>query len=174
MTEEKTWNQQLSEWYSAHGSTQKVKEVGLAKTTFKEYKSGKITNLEKVSSTNKTKLYALTGLDIFKVEGGLQTAPTPAALARQQTVPIQKKSIDNLALNEVDSRVKEIAGLFYDMVDKLDYFKDCPEEHRTKLTQRLCEEDIGYLTSLLTAIYVPSKFKAWVLRTNYRPRRKYH
>jgi len=130
----------------------------------------KFLNLPKTFYTqNKSKLYALTGLEIFKVEG-VQLTNNSGSLSHPAPA---KQSIEKIVDGGADMKVKQVANLFYDIIDKLDYFKDCPEEHRNKLTARLCEQDIGYLTSLLTAIYNPSKFKAWVLTANYRPRRKY-
>lgn len=172
MAEEKTWNQQLCEWYKSNGCpSEKVKSVGLPHSTFGDYIKGRAKDLSRISLENKKKLYSLTGMEIFKVDENQQNQGSEPALAKPKPSP-QKKSIEKV-VEDADTRVKEIAGLFYDIMDKLDYFKDCPEDHRKKLTSRLAEEDIGYLTSLLTSIYNPSKFKAWVLTTNYRPRRKY-
>ena len=70
--ENKTWNQQLRDWYvnqgTAYQRSGKIRDIGIPRKTMNNYINGKTKNLSNISSERKQILYSLTGLEIFNTE----------------------------------------------------------------------------------------------------------
>jgi len=68
-----SWNKQFKAWFDMQTKyltkSALARDLGLGKSTVKDYLSGSIQNLDKVSKDAKFKLYQITELDCFKFEG---------------------------------------------------------------------------------------------------------
>ncbi|MFC1686067.1 hypothetical protein ACFLZZ_03540 [Nanoarchaeota archaeon] len=185
----KPYHAQLDEYMKTNSITNPRMEKltnGVVKIgSVSKYRSGKTKAIPK---EKQLVLYEVTKLECFNPESGVIPFPHQnigehiANLRKKGELPPRKqpKRKDSLterikghSSNNPQGRVEEVANSFYNLVDALDYFKDCPEKDREKLLKRLSQKDIGYLNEFLSAVWQKSEFKAFILKTEYRPERKY-
>ncbi len=96
---DKSWNQKLEEWFKSSGlKIADVERAGLSSGTFYDYRTGRITDLSRVSEGNRRKLYSLTHLDCFKVEG------------YEGGDDLAKEAIDSAVVGADDAFVEHITG----------------------------------------------------------------
>lgn len=69
--------------------------------------------------------------------------------------------------SNAETRANIVRGLFYLLGDELEFFKRGTIDDRSKLKKRLHPADVGYMASLLRALYDEDFFKSWARMTSY-------
>jgi hypothetical protein len=118
----------------------------------------------------RAKLHDATGLDVFKpVSGKLPSVQTQTRLDfPQRTQPkepqsaLPKKSEDTNYL-----RARRIKKLLVALADELEFFKQDSELTRETFRKVVPGEDVGYITTLLRALYNEDQFQRWLLFSKY-------
>jgi hypothetical protein len=102
MNPESNWNEQLHEWYKNSGKSPKeiLNETGIPKSTFRDYVSGRTSDLNKIAPERLKTLYDLTGLVCFKKE--TPNIPMPEAEKVEKSYLNEKK-----VLNEFSEALQE-------------------------------------------------------------------
>jgi len=162
---------------------QAVVEIGIPKTTLRDYLNGKTKSMKDIT---RTRLYESTGFDYLsqpleatkkiprtktdnKLE--LQLRNTQTSLDNIRTVIMHSnlseeekaEARESLILSD-EQRARRGANLFYAFIKEI---HDFPESARKKFTKKVSEEDAGYLISMVNFLYNPDKFKSWVGKANY-------
>jgi len=160
---------------------------GIKMGTFRGYLT-KVMYLDSVSEKNKARLYKLTGLETFNVNGS-EVAQAPVSVAPavipqsvktsdpgsdigflvEKVGELQKQLLERLPMPSAGEGdlVKQTANLFYALAGKLEAFKSSAELRET-LTKKLSKGDVGRMTSLLHAIYKSKDdFDQWMLISGY-------
>ena len=122
----------------------------------------------------RAKLYEATGLDIFN--------PIPRKLRSTKSVALQKRSkgtksksqqitheireLRKIGRNAYE-RATEIKKLLVTLADNLEFFKRDSESRRDAFREVVPGEDIGYITTLLRALYDEDQFQRWLLFSKY-------
>ena len=65
-------------------------------------------------------------------------------------------------------RAALVREIIYLLADELEFFKTGPEERREAFRREVPPEDVGYLTTLLRALYSEDRFQRWLLTSDYR------
>jgi hypothetical protein len=65
------------------------------------------------------------------------------------------------------SRAADIRRAILELSIQLEYFKQGSRAHREALRRTIPGRDIGYLTSLLRALYDEDQFETWILFSEY-------
>ena len=78
---------------------------------------------------------------------------------KRQTVP------------DVAARVQAVEDILYALNDELQFFKEGSPHSRGILRRRLSGGDVGYITTLLKALFDEEKFQNWLAMTTYEMRR---
>jgi len=186
------WNEILKEWME----TNKVSRKALAKETGMKYNTFKSSLLEgrKLSQGNRQKLYEATSLDCFKAEED-SVAPHPQDNGQSQIresgkVLVSEELLDSIAgfsktakylCEQVESEcssstkkvsystlIKRTRKSFYEFARNLESIARAGPEEMKKLTSAISSRDIGYVTSLVNAVYKPDQFNSWARSSGYR------
>jgi hypothetical protein len=155
------------------------RKYNIPATTYKAYIREEA-DMSRSSPRNLQKMYEATGLECFNPANykpskiGNRRFPVPPRAANSPGKNTDQK------INEINERLKGLeklfsgkdriektSNLFYQFADSLEYFKNASPEERKKLTEKISEEDVGYITSFLTSAYHEDKFKAWIFRSQY-------
>jgi len=72
------WNAQLKQWCESQGKrlSDIAKEIGMPRQSLHNYAEGVSTEIDRISGERRMQLYAATGIEAFKVEGGYTPKPT--------------------------------------------------------------------------------------------------
>lgn len=69
--------------------------------------------------------------------------------------------------SNAEERAKNVMRLLMSLSSELDFFKSC-SEHERKIFKRIVPgQDVGYITTLLRALYDEDKFQRWLLFSTY-------
>ena len=63
---------------------------------------------------------------------------------------------------------QRVLALLYSLDRELQYFRNGSNEEREQLRRFVNGQDVGYITSLLKALYDEDKFQSWQLFANYQ------
>jgi len=83
------------------------------------------------------------------------------AQAIQRAAPTKPMDSDN----ERTQRVKRLLVL---LANELEYFKQSPEPARETFRKMVPGEDVGYISTLLRALYNEDQFERWLLFSKYK------
>lgn len=176
------WFEKQTQWTSRADF---AREIEINESTLGDYFKGR----HQPSPENRQKLFKATGLECFK--------PTEEEKARQVKPPIPEPEKQGIPWNDVGRQLavigKEITQLgellsrssasdvvghaqavedtLYALNDELEFFKEGSPHSRKILRQRLNGPDVGYVTTLLKALFDEEKFQNWLAMTTYEIRR---
>jgi len=169
-----TWNDQLREWYEHSGLTTReiFESAGLPRRTFKDYISGNIKNLDRLTDKNRKMLYELTGLDIFNPED--QSRAERKVVSRPGDDTSQLSGMQKLEKGllqaqryrpSAQQRTDAIMELLDVLSEEVDYFRTASEDEKRVLVKRLQREpeSFGYVSQMLNVIYKGQKLDSWML-----------
>jgi len=71
-----------------------------------------------------------------------------------------------------ETRAKRVMQLLLGISAELEFFKQCPESGRVVFRRTVPGPDVGYVTTLLRALYDEDKFQRWLLFSNYEMKGK--
>jgi len=180
----------LNEWFKKQTKWKSRAELGRAfeinESTLGDYFKGR----HQPSPENRQKLFKATGLECFKppkekeapqVEVPIPQQPEkleiPWGDIGEQLVEIGKAvaRLGNLltrsSASDVSTRVQAVENMLYTLNNELDFFKQGTAHARKTLRQHLNGADIGYVTTLLKALFDEEKFQNWLAMTTHELRR---
>jgi len=73
---------------------------------------------------------------------------------------------------DTEARAKRVMQILLTLNNELEFFKQCPETGREIFRKIVPGPDVGYVTTLLRALYDEDKFQRWLLFSNYEMRGK--
>ncbi|MGB9694001.1 MAG: hypothetical protein ACPLYF_04075 [Fervidobacterium sp.] len=157
----------LREWFSTqkkYGSWAAMERaLKITKDYLRHIKSGE---KRAVDPQLRRKLYEATGLDIFKpISNDLKVRKQ---FSRRQEDSVQA-SKNALSASERAAKIRE---LLVTLADELEFFKQQPEQARKIFRKTVPGEDVGYITTLLRALYDEDQFQRWLLFSNYKLKSK--
>ena len=162
-----------------------ARAFGINEKTLSDYFNGRYEPTPK----NRKKLFEATGLEYFKPIGTEEASLVEPVITKSesQEVPLSEvgrqlasigKEIIQLgelltrsATSDVVAHVQAVEDSIYALNDELTFFKEGPAHSRRILRQRLSGPDVGYITTLLRAIFNEEKFQDWLAMTTYEMRR---
>lgn len=156
----------LREWFSTqkkYGSWAAMERaLKITKDYLRHIKSGE---KRAVDPELRRKLYEATGLEIFK--------SIPKDRVRKAVSQCQKDSVQvsRKALSASD-RAAKIRELLVALADELEFFKQQSEQARKIFRKTVPGEDVGYITTLLRALYDEDQFQRWLLFSDYKLKSK--
>lgn len=68
---------------------------------------------------------------------------------------------------DAEERAKKTMRLLLNLSTELEFFKKCSEKERALFKKIVPGQDVGYITTLLRALYDEDKFQRWLLFSNY-------
>lgn len=69
--------------------------------------------------------------------------------------------------NSVEERARNVMKLLMSLSEELEFFKRCSENERRTFKKIVPGQDVGYITTLLRALYDEDKFQRWLLFSTY-------
>jgi hypothetical protein len=69
--------------------------------------------------------------------------------------------------NSATERAKKVMNILLMLNTELEFFKRCPQSDREIFKKIVQGPDVGYITTLLKALYDEDKFQRWLLFSNY-------
>lgn len=125
--------------------------------------SGSLTHIKKgrrliANMMIRMKLYEVTRIPDFSETPDLISTRR----ARIQTSSAQTKSVSEYTAPEAMHRATQIQKLLTTLSSELEFFKNGSREAREILRKRVSGREVGYITSLLRALYDEDKFERWM------------
>ena len=182
-------NVALNEWFKKQTKWESradfAREIEINESTLGDYFKGR----HQPSPENRQKLFKATGLECFKPTEGEEVAQVELPLPRPEKweVPwsdvgrqlaVIGKEITQLgelltrsSASDVVAHVQAVEDTLYALNDELEFFKDGSPHSRGILRQRLSGPDVGYVTTLLKALFDEEKFQNWLAMTTHEVRR---
>jgi len=180
----------LSEWFKTQTKWKSRAELGRAleikESTLGDYFTGR----HQPGPENRQKLFKATGLECFKppkekvaprVEVPIPQQPEKLEIPwddiGDQLVEIGKavarlgKLLTHSPASDVAEKVEAVEDILYTLNDELEFFKQGSANSREILRQRLSGPDVGYVTTLLKALFDEEKFQNWLAMTTHEVRR---
>jgi hypothetical protein len=179
----------LNEWFKKQTGWKSravfARAIEINDSTLGDYFKGR----HQPSNENRQKLFKATGLECFKpteAEEAPQVKPpipqpekweVPWNEVGQQLIVIGQavaqlgKLVSSSATSDVDTKVQAVEEALYALNDQLEYFKEGSPHSRGILRRRLSGPDVGYLTTLLKAMFDEEKFQNWLAMTTHEVRR---
>ena len=180
----------LNEWLKRQTKWTSRAELGRAldikESTLGDYFTGR----HQPGPENRQKLFKATGLECFKPTAEKE-APKIELSAPQQPekleVPWDDIGEQLIAIGEAVARlgklltrsftsdmaqkVEAVEAALYTLSDELEFFKQGSANSREILRQRLSGPDVGYVATLLKALFDEEKFQNWLAMTTHEIRR---
>jgi transcriptional regulator with XRE-family HTH domain len=181
-------NVTLNEWFKKQTKWKSradfAREIEINESTLGDYFKGR----HQPSPENRQKLFKATGLECFKPteEEVPQVEPlipqtekweVPWNDVGQQLVVIGQavaqlgRLLGRPSTSDVAARVQAVEDTLYTLNDELQFFKEGSPHSRGILRRRLSGPDVGYVTTLLKALFDEEKFQDWLAMTTYEIRR---
>lgn len=180
----------LNEWFKKQTKWKSQAELGRAlkinESTLGDYFRGR----HQPGSENRRKLFEVTGLECFKPPKEKEAPQVEAPIPQQpekmeipwddigeQLVEIGKavarlgRLFTRSSVSDVSTRVQVVEDILYTLNDELDFFKKGTAHARETLRQHLNGADVGYLTTLLKALFDEERFQNWLAMTTHEVRR---
>lgn len=175
------WFQEQTKWKSRADF---AREIEVNESTLGDYFKGR----HPPGPQNRQKLFKATGLECFKPteEEVPQVKPpipqpekweVPWNDVGQQLVVIGQavaqlgKLLSRPSASDVVAHVQAVEDSLYTLNNELEFFKEGSPHSRKILRQRLNGPDVGYVTTLLKALFDEEKFQNWLAMTTYEIRR---
>ena len=182
-------NVALNEWFKEQTKWKSradfAREIKINESTLRDYFTGR----HQPSPENRQKLFKATGLECLKPTEG-EEAPqvelpisepekheVPWGEVGQQLVVVGQavaqlgKLLSRPSTSDIVARVQAVEDTLYTLNDELQFFKEGSPHCRKILRQRLNGPDVGYVTTLLKALFDEEKFQNWLAMTTYEIRR---
>ncbi len=179
----------LDEWFKKQTKWESradfARAIEINESTLGDYFKGR----HQPSPENRQKLFRATGLECFKITEAEQAAQVelPIPEPEEQEVPwgdvgqqlvVVGQAVAQLGkllsrppASDVVVRVQAIEDTIYTLNDELQFFKEGSLHFRKILRQRLSGPDVGYVTTLLKALFDEERFQNWLAMTTYEIRR---
>lgn len=138
----------------------------------------------------RNKLFKATGLKIFGtkavrstgsiiIEHGQKKRETvldTSSRANSIAVFTEQKTVQAVPVSslkdEVSVKATKIKKLLIALTDELEFFKQKPESVRKTFREIISGQDVGYITTLLRALYDEDQFQRWLLFSEYKLKSK--
>jgi hypothetical protein len=118
----------------------------------------------------RAKLFEATHLEAFRpIVGGVKSRKLQRKISQQN--PRDRDGIEQLE-DDPSERATRIKILLIKLADELEFFKQKPEPVRRIFRKEIPGEDIGYVTTLLRALYDEDQFQRWLLFSDYKLKSK--
>jgi len=72
-----------------------------------------------------------------------------------------------MTTNTATERAKKVVNILLTLNNELEFFKRCPQSDREIFKKIVQGPDVGYITTLLRALYDEDKFQRWLLFSSY-------
>ena len=161
----------LRKWFSSQKRFGSWDAMERALKITKDY-LGKIKRGERraVDPELRAKLFEATDLEVFK----------PIARVFKSRKSQRKVSYGNRRIKETTDQFEDnpvqratiIKTLLIKLADELEFFKQKPESARRAFRKVIPGEDVGYVTTLLRALYDEDQFQRWLLFSDYKLKSK--
>jgi len=181
-------NVALNEWFKKQKKWKSLadfaREIKINDRTLGDYFHGR----HQPSPENRQKLFKATGLEYFK--------PTEAEEAPQVKTPIPRPEKWEVPWNEVgqqlavigqavtqlgkllsppstsniDAKMQAVEDALYALNNQLEFFKEGSPHSRKMLRRQLSGPDVGYVTTLLKALFDEERFQDWLAMTTHEVR----
>jgi FtsZ-binding cell division protein ZapB len=86
--------------------------------------------------------------------------------ARLSAARLYQKSTESASTN-AEEKARKVMRLLISLSGELEFFKNCSEEERKTFKRIVPGQDVGYVTTLLRALYDEDKFQRWLLFSTY-------
>jgi len=180
-------NVALNEWFKKQTKWRSradfARAIEIKESTLGDYFKGR----HPPGPKNRQKLFKATGLECFKPteEEVPQVKPpipqpekweVPWNDVGQQLVVIGQavaqlgKLLSPSSTSDVDAKIQAVEDALYTLNDQLEFFKEGSPHSRRILRRRLSGPDVGYLTTLLKALFDEEKFQNWLAMTTHEVR----
>lgn len=161
----------LRKWFSSQnkfGSWSAMERAsGITKDYLRHIKSGE---KRAVDPELRAKLYDVSHLEIFKpIVGDLKSRKSRRDVTQQHLAEKDKADQSKDSPAERATRTKAI---LVSLADELEFFKKKPESARRTFRKVVPGEDVGYITTLLRALYDEDQFQRWLLFSDYKLKSK--
>lgn len=177
-------NVALNEWFKKQTKWKSradfARAIEIKESTLGDYFKGR----HPPGPQNRQKLFKATGLECFKPteEEVPQVKPpiprpekweVPWNDVGQQLVVIGQavaqlgKLLSPPSTSDVDAKIQAVEDALYALNDQLEFFKEGSPHSRRILRRRLSGPDVGYLTTLLKALFDEEKFQNWLEMTTH-------
>lgn len=182
-------NVALNEWFKAQTKWKSradfAREIEINESTLGDYFKGR----HQPSRENRQKLFKATGLECFKPTEGEEALQVelpipepekwevPWSDVGQQLVVVGQavaqlgKLLTRSSASGVVAHVQAVEETLYALNDELEFFKEGSPHARGILRRRLSGPDVGYVTTLLKALFDEEKFQNWLVMTTHEVRR---
>jgi transcriptional regulator with XRE-family HTH domain len=179
-------NVALDEWFKKQTKWKSradfAREIEINESTLGDYFKGR----RQPGNENRQKLFKATGLECFKpteAEEAPQVKPpipqpekweVPWNDVGQQLVVIGQavvqlgKFLNPASASDVVSRVQAVEDALYTLNDQLEFFKEGSPNSRKILRRQLDGPDVGYVTTLLKALFDEERFQDWLAMTTHQ------
>jgi hypothetical protein len=160
-------------------------KYGIPMNTLKKYKQGSYKPVSEKNITAVTKILEdaknvqeLPPEGVEKIEKFIDTqrltqdvkvlrAKVDDMLTILSTTCIHPEISNKPASNDAEDRARYIMKLLLALSAELEFFKSCSEEGRKIFKKIVPGQDVGYITTLLRALYDEDKFQRWLLFSTY-------
>ncbi len=176
----------LNEWFKKQTKWKNradfARAIEINDSTLGDYFKGR----HQPSNENRKKLFKATGLECFEpteAEEAPQVKP-PIPLPEKWEVPWNDvgqqlvvigqavaqlgKLISSSATSDVVSKVQAVEDALYALNDQLEFFKEGSPNSRKILRRQLDGPDVGYVTTLLKALFDEERFQDWLAMTTHQ------
>ncbi len=174
------WFKKQTKWKSRADF---ARAIEINESTLGDYFTGR----HQPSPENSQKLFKATRLECFKPTEEAPQVELPIPEPEKEGVPwsdvgqqlvVIGKAVAQLGnllrpspTSDVVTRVQAVEDILYTLNDELQFFKEGSPHSRKILRQRLSGPDVGYMTTLLKALFDEEKFQNWLAMTTYEIRR---
>lgn len=158
----------LREWFQSQRKwktrTELARDLGINSRTFDDYFNGR--NLPR--GENLLKLVNVANLPILIEIQNLnsknkQYSNTSPSLNKKEETPSSRDK-GNPSLE----KAHQVHLSLIKLNELLDFFKKATAEERTELKKTIPPQQIGYITSLLKALYNEDEFQQWIFFSEYK------
>ena len=116
----------------------------------------------------RAKLFEATGFEAFKPLVG-KSRKSHRDFSQQR---LEEKDRTEQIGDSPSERATRIKTLLVSLADELEFFKQKSEAARRAFRKVVPGEDVGYITTLLRALYDEDQFQRWLLFSDYKSKSK--
>lgn len=87
--------------------------------------------------------------------------------AKLTTAQLYQDMSENSASSNAEKRARTVMRLLMSLFSELEFFKNCTEDERRVFRKTIPGQDVGYITTLLRALYDEDKFQKWLFFSTY-------
>lgn len=167
-----------------------AERYGISYSNLKKYKMGVTRpasekNVASILNIIKDAKLSISDQSLVPEVKGSSTAVIPVSLIKE--VKALRKKIDQIDTrlagahlyqntepegSNAKGKARRIMQLILSLSNELEFFKTCSEDERAIFKRIVPGQDVGYLTTLLRALYDEDKFQRWLLFSTYEMKGK--